>query len=153
MCCSPSTHYEKCLSVGMTLQGKHLINQFMHFPRQFLTAVDFECNILNYNSLCIFTLAFCQGFSEWFIQNFTTQDLVDKGIKNQPTSAVCTHFLFQCCLENTCCLSNKYTGRKISMVPTHSGSRFPSYFLNDSVNILFCDYYCKIYSICSLRIS
>lgn len=52
------------LPVHIALPGKHLIAQFMHFPRQFLTAVDFECNILNYNSLCIVNLAFSKGFSE-----------------------------------------------------------------------------------------
>lgn len=52
------SQYEKYVSVGMALQGKQPIAQFMHFPRQFLMAVDFECNILNCNSLCILTLAF-----------------------------------------------------------------------------------------------
>lgn len=104
------SHYEKHLFVGMALQRKHLIAQFMQFRRQFLMVVDFECNILNYNSLCILTLASCQSFLNSLYR--TSQDLLDKGNEKQSTSAVCTHFLFQHCLENLCYLINKFTGRK-----------------------------------------
>lgn len=118
MCCFPSTPtMRKHFFVGMALQGKHLIAQFMQFRRHFLMVVAFECNILNYNSLCILTLASCQSFLNSLYK--TSQDQVDKGIETQSTSAVCTHFLFQHCLENQCYLSNKYTGRKKKIQGTH----------------------------------
>lgn len=107
--------------------------------------LDLEHNILNYNSSLYSHLHLLLGLFWRVFTKLHNRRLGDKGTEKQPISPVCTQLLFQSCLQSMCGIDNKY-GQK-NMVPYHSGSHFMLHLLQVSVNIVFCDYCCKTYSI------
>lgn len=122
------------------IQGKLVILFLDNF-----SWLDLEHNILNYNSSLYSLLHLLLGLFWIVFTKLHNRRLRRKGTEKQPISPVCTQLLFQSCLQNIRRIGNKHCHK--NTVSTHSGSRFTLHFLQVSVNILFCDYCCKIYSI------
>lgn len=79
-----------------------------------------------YSQLQLFSVFPSSPFARAFLNGF---------YKTSQQNIVCTQLLFQPCLQNICCIGNKYCQK--NMVPTHSGTHFTLHFLQVSVNILF----------------